>query len=166
MRKGQQSLQFSFIMKPRDLTCALMKRDFQLEWDIPDNHLCPGITGRINYLNELHELLMADQENNVTNKIMKGVDIGTGASCVYPLLGYSLYKWHFIATDIDTESVDHANHLVSQNHLTDFIQCVQRNENDFLLKDLVDSKTDFVMCNPPFFDNPEEVCIIAYSSLG
>ena len=36
------------------------------------------------------------------NKIV-GIDIGTGSSCVYPLLGASIHKnWHFYATEMDT----------------------------------------------------------------
>ena len=28
------------------------------------------------------------------------LDIGTGASCIYPLLGHQVYDWDFVATDI------------------------------------------------------------------
>ena len=33
------------------------------------------------------------------------VDIGTGASCIYPLLGRAQLGWRFLATDIDPASV-------------------------------------------------------------
>lgn len=32
---------------------------------------------------------------------IRGLDIGTGASAIYPLLGAKVYGWAFIATDID-----------------------------------------------------------------
>lgn len=136
----------------------LMKNDFNLDWDIPENHLSPGLTGRINYLNEIHELLAACPTNNV-----KGIDIGTGASCIYPLLGNALYKWNFIATDIDPESIHNANHLIEMNHLSNAIQCIQRNKDDFLLKDLVNSSISFTMCNPPFFEHVDEVLSVCNS---
>ena len=41
----------------RTLTKVLLKRDFGLEWDMPDSHLVPGLTGRINYINWIQEVL-------------------------------------------------------------------------------------------------------------
>jgi 23S rRNA A1618 N6-methylase RlmF len=32
---------------------------------------------------------------------VRGIDVGTGASAIYPLLGTSVYGWAFLATDID-----------------------------------------------------------------
>ena len=48
--------------------------------------------------------------------------IGTGASCVYPLLGARLNGWQFIATDADTTNVDYALANVERNQLTDKIK--------------------------------------------
>jgi len=32
---------------------------------------------------------------------VRGLDIGTGASAIYPLLGARVYGWSFLGTDID-----------------------------------------------------------------
>ena len=29
------------------------------------------------------------------------LDVGTGATLIYPLIGWKFYKWKFIATEID-----------------------------------------------------------------
>lgn len=42
---------------------------------------------------------------------------GTGASCIYPLLGTSLNGWRFLATEIDDEAVKFAQENVSTNDL-------------------------------------------------
>lgn len=139
-----------------------MKKDFQLEWDMPDNHLCPGITGRINYLNEIYDILQADNDRKAGGRI-KGIDVGTGASCIYPLLGNALYDWSFIATDIDSESIANAQNLVKLNRLEDSIHCIQRDKRDFLIKDLIDPSIHFTMCNPPFFNTMDEVGFIAHN---
>ncbi len=45
------------------------------------------------------------------------VSVGTGASCIYPLLGTRLNGWSFLATDIDKESVAVAKENVARNGL-------------------------------------------------
>jgi len=47
--------------------------------------------------------------------------VGTGASCVYPLLGARLNGWQFTATDADATNVDFASANVAKNQLTDKI---------------------------------------------
>lgn len=43
------------------------------------------------------------------------LDIGTGASLIYPLLGCSLDPdWHFVATDVDAKSVANAHKILRQ----------------------------------------------------
>lgn len=48
--------------------------------------------------------------------------IGTGASCIYPLLGARLNGWQFLATDIDGESVEIARENASRNGLENKIK--------------------------------------------
>jgi len=48
--------------------------------------------------------------------------IGTGASCIYPLLGAKLNSWQFIATDADATNVDYATANVLRNNLADNIK--------------------------------------------
>ena len=36
---------------------------------------------------------------------MKGFDVGTGASFIYPLLGAGSYGWSFLGSDVDLSSV-------------------------------------------------------------
>lgn len=51
-------------------------------------------------------------------KPCKGIDIGTGASCIYPLLGVSVMgNWSFIATDTDAVSAEWAKRNVRSNGL-------------------------------------------------
>ena len=144
----------------RVLTKVLLKKDFGLEWDIPDSHLTPGLTGRINYLNWIHEVLqLVPDASETPSNNQSGIDVGTGASCIYPLLGHALYGWTFDATDIDNESVISSEHLVTLNKLDHAIQIHQRTPSQPLLTDLVATPVSFSMCNPPFFSSMEEVCI-------
>lgn len=43
--------------------------------------------------------------------------LGSGASCIYPLLGAKLNNWHFLATEVDDLSVSYAVDNVKSNGL-------------------------------------------------
>ena len=72
-----------------------MKHCFNLEWDCPIDNLCPRIPARLNYLVWI---------NLQVKNIKIALDVGTGATLIYPLLGWKLFDWKFIATEIDKES--------------------------------------------------------------
>ncbi len=50
------------------------------------------------------------------------VSLGTGASCIYPLLGTRLNRWSFLATDIDKDSLAVAKENVARNGLMDKVK--------------------------------------------
>ena len=47
--------------------------------------------------------------------------LGSGASCIYPLLGAKLNNWHFLATEVDGSSVSYAKENVKHNGLESYI---------------------------------------------
>lgn len=70
--------------------------------------------------------------------------------------GTTLRQWNFIGTECDQTSVDNVHRIVGENGLANQIQIVKVNQNEFLTpilsKDVDRKPFDFVMCNPPFFD--------------
>jgi 23S rRNA A1618 N6-methylase RlmF len=75
--------------------------------------LCPPLANRLNYLHWVEDLLALGTN---PRQSVRGIDIGTGASCIYPLLGTSLHKnWSFLATEIDQASAASANANVERN---------------------------------------------------
>ncbi|MGB0431835.1 MAG: RlmF-related methyltransferase, partial [Bacteroidia bacterium] len=56
---------------------------------------------------------MADLISSEEN--IKILDIGTGATCIYPLLGVAEYNWKFVATDIELDSLDTAQDIIDDN---------------------------------------------------
>ncbi|KAF1789778.1 S-adenosyl-L-methionine-dependent methyltransferase [Phytophthora cactorum] len=83
-----------------------------------------------------------------------------GANCIYALLGATTNKWNFIATEINSDSYECAKENVARNQLETLISIKRTHSNKLLLEPLQDEpperKFDFVMCNPPFFDNINE----------
>ena len=66
---------------------------------IPDGQLCPTIPNRANYIHWLNDLLTFHPSPwQTTTDGTWGMDIGTGANCVYPLLGAAIHGWHFVGT--------------------------------------------------------------------
>lgn len=55
------------------------------------------VPNRHNYILWLKDLLDTSSYNEPGQKLT-GLDIGTGASCIYPLLGCAQRPWSFLAT--------------------------------------------------------------------
>eukprot|EP00164_Ancoracysta_twista_P007533 GFYU01010709.1.p1 GENE.GFYU01010709.1~~GFYU01010709.1.p1 ORF type:complete len:340 (+),score=77.94 GFYU01010709.1:895-1914(+) len=89
---------------------------------------------------------------------IRGIDIGTGASCVYPLLGVRINGWRFLATDIDPVSMQWAEYNASSNHYQEYIECRLSKKGDPPLSQIIreNESYDFCMCNPPFFETESQ----------
>lgn len=149
---GTVTIDFSNPEAVRELNKALIcSLDKISNWNFPKENLCPPIPGRLDYIHYLADLLSFKGE-------LKILDIGTGATCIYPLLGVSVYDWSFVATDIDLDSLDIAQDIVDDNNLTEKIELRQQFKEENILKGIIVDGDSFtaVMCNPPFYKSAEE----------
>ncbi|KAL5477747.1 hypothetical protein EMCRGX_G024585 [Ephydatia muelleri] len=150
------TLDFSDRDALRELTCALLECDFGLRVELPVGKLVPTLTLRLNYIHWVEDLISCVSGKIPTGDSVLGVDIGTGASCIYPLLGSKLNGWRFLATEIDKDSVTYALSNVQRNSMDTKIKVVQVSGDTLLLGALEDQQYHFCMCNPPFFGDGEE----------
>ncbi|XP_061538069.1 RNA N6-adenosine-methyltransferase mettl16 [Phycodurus eques] len=137
----------------RALTCTLLKEDFGLSIEIPLERLIPTVPLRLNYIHWVEDLIDGQKQPR------RGIDIGTGASCIYPLLGASMNGWYFLATEVDDICFDYATRNVEQNNFSDLVKVVKVPQKTLLmdaLKEETEIVYDFCMCNPPFFANQLE----------
>ena len=149
---GTTTIDFSNPKAVKELNKALLFSFDQLSiWNFPDENLCPPIPGRLDYIHHLADLL-SEEEN------IKILDIGTGATCIYPLLGVAEYHWNFVATDIDLDSLDTAQDNIDDNHLENQIELRQQFNEQHILKGVIEEDDFFTatMCNPPFYKSAEE----------
>lgn len=102
----------------RALTCTLLKKDFDLEVEIPINKLIPTVPLRLNYILWIEDLLSISEREGGE---VKGIDIGCGSSCVYSLMAAKKYGWKMTATEIDHSSLEYARKNVQINNLNDSI---------------------------------------------
>ncbi len=154
-REGMDTLQFAHPKAVYLLNKALLLHFYNLDfWDIPNQNLVPPIPGRADYIHYLADLLKVDDSQKPTV-----LDIGTGASLVYPLIGSSVYNWNFVATDIEPKSIEVAQEIIDKNpHLTSKITLRVQSDNKKILLGIINKEDyfDAVMCNPPFFKSKKE----------
>ncbi|KAJ2263042.1 hypothetical protein GGI01_001085, partial [Coemansia sp. RSA 376] len=148
----------------RVLNQALLSVYFDLRIHLPSNSLCPTIANRLNYIKWLSASIIPE----LTPGPLTGLDIGTGASCIYPLLGARyLPQCKFVGTDINEESVAIASQNVDQNELHDRIKVFLNTDRHTTLPldalefplpnaDIEGSNFAFCMCNPPFYESIDE----------
>ncbi|KAI1474337.1 hypothetical protein F4774DRAFT_414967 [Daldinia eschscholtzii] len=156
------------------LTKTLLKRDFDLTVDLPMDRLCPPIPNRHNYILWLKDLLDSSSppyinaRELIPTRRVTGLDVGTGASLVYPLLGCAQRpSWTFIATEVDTKSLSYARKNVELNNMQSRIRVVGRTITDclFPLDELGLESIDFTMVNPPFYASEAELTDLAKQKL-
>ncbi|RVX75956.1 hypothetical protein B0A52_00313 [Exophiala mesophila] len=199
--KSNGQLDFSDPESVRQLTKSLLHRDFSLKIDLPDDRLCPPVPNRFNYILFIHHLLASTtptakprrtSKSSISNPNLQPrprpprpillLDIGTGASAIYPLLGTRQYpNWYFLATELDDKSRSYAHDNITQNSLSGRIQLIDTDSTgSILIPDLTPdyfrckpsgssssstskSKLDILLTNPPFYTSPSDLALSATS---
>ncbi|MDP2562307.1 23S rRNA (adenine(1618)-N(6))-methyltransferase RlmF [Psychrobium sp. 1_MG-2023] len=154
-RFGNASIDFANANAVKALNAAILKLQYKLEhWDIPQGFLCPPIPGRVDYIHYLADLLRQTNNDKVpAGKKITGLDIGTGASCIYPVLGQREYGWHFVASDIDPISIKSSQLIIESNQGLDSTVSTRLQPNaNAIFEGIINASEyfDFTLCNPPF----------------
>ncbi|CAA0807760.1 methyltransferases [Striga hermonthica] len=191
---GRPKIDWTDFNATRELTRVLLLHDHGINWWIPDGQLCPTVPNRSNYIHWIEDLLASDiiGVSKSDDDVIKGFDIGTGANCIYPLLGASVLGWKFVGSDITDVAVEWANRNVESNpNISDLIEIRRVGTEDItsqveelqtggsaglrrsyngppvLLGVVKDGEIfDFCMCNPPFFETMEEAGLNPKTSCG
>ncbi|WP_259071458.1 23S rRNA (adenine(1618)-N(6))-methyltransferase RlmF [Mucilaginibacter sp. X4EP1] len=156
-----ESINFSDPEAVKILNKSLLKQYYNIsDWDIPEGYLCPPIPGRADYIHYVADLLgEADNGNIPTGKNIKILDIGTGANCIYPIIGSTAYQWDFVGTDIDPIAIRSAMDIIAANkHLKSHIILRQQTNKHNIFKGIVLNGEGFdaTICNPPFHSSALE----------
>lgn len=145
------------------LNKAILHYDYKLEYfDLPeDEGLVPTVPSRREYIHWIHDLFEEFEPKDNPNKALKGLDIGVGASVIYPIIGVKEYNWHFTGSDVCEESLKIAQEIVDKNKLSDQITLKFQPKTKNIFEGILDKQEpslqfDFSMCNPPFFSSVVE----------
>ncbi|KAI9830598.1 MAG: hypothetical protein M1826_004624 [Phylliscum demangeonii] len=178
--KANGQLDFSNPKAIQQLTISLLKRDFKLEINLPDDRLCPPVPNRFNYILWLQDLLDTtsdryteryDPAREVTGLDMYGVSsmahlgrrhrgkLYLSVTRMRAAAEVEVSRYSLRGEDIDEKNVQCAQENVSLNKLNARIKVVQTTAQDALIpiERYGLSRIDFCMCNPPFYDSVEEM---------
>ncbi|KAK5944133.1 hypothetical protein PMZ80_003414 [Knufia obscura] len=181
--KANRQLDFSDPESVRQLTKALLHRDFDLTISLPEDRLCPpvrsrayrnkleaDINARFNYVLFVQRLLDSTQDNYNDaydpNRKVIGIDIGTGASAIYPLLACRQRPpWLFLATEIDARSKEFAERNVKDNGLASRIKVIGPGSESNAIIPVAElerfERIDILLTNPPFYTSETELQALA-----
>jgi len=152
---SNETIDFANPEAVKALNVALLKSFYNIDyWKFPDAHLCPPIPGRVEYIHHLNDLLKPYKlKDNI-----RVLDVGIGATCIYPLLGHSEYNWSFVGTDIDPKSLANAQMIIDKNGLSKVVELRLQTEKSLIFKGIIEPTDRFAlsMCNPPFYRSEQE----------
>jgi len=160
---GDESIDFFKPEAVKALNTALLFHFYKIGyWDFPKGFLCPPIPGRADYIHHLADLLAGENRSSSpegNEKKVRCLDVGTGASCIYPIIGSREYGWQFVGTEVDIAALSSAKKIVEENpYLKEKIELRIQAEEKYIFKGIIqpEEKFDLTMCNPPFHASEAE----------
>jgi len=158
---GAQSLDFGDEKAVLCLNKALLAHYYKVRnWSIPAGYLCPPIPGRADYIHHAADLLAKASKGKVPRgDKVRVLDIGTGANCIYPIIGSQSYGWQFMVTDIDPIAIKSVEKIIKLNVcLQGLVRPVLQKNNQAIFKGVIKEtdQFDLTLCNPPFHASEAE----------
>ncbi len=152
---GDESIDFADPEAVMALNKALLLHFYDITyWEIPKGYLCPPVPGRADYIHLISDLLAEKNRGQIpTGKGVSGLDIGTGANLIYPIIGVKEYGWHFTGSEMDGVALVHAQKIADQNTLLkNQVELRRQVIPQQIFRTIIQpgEAFDFVMCNPPF----------------
>ncbi|CUB06217.1 23S rRNA (adenine(1618)-N(6))-methyltransferase RlmF [Marinomonas fungiae] len=152
---GSQTINFADPNAVKALNRALLNHFYGvLFWDIPEGYLCPPIPGRADYIHYLADLLADSNDGQIPRgRGVRALDVGTGANCVYPIIGSQEYGWQFVGSDVNPIAVQAAQAVVDANaSLKKRIKLRLQRDEQSIFDGIWQNEDlfDVTLCNPPF----------------
>jgi 23S rRNA (adenine1618-N6)-methyltransferase len=157
--KGDATIDFNDPRAVLFLNKALLAHYYRIKsWDLPEGYLCPPIPGRADYIHHLADFFAKNySKKNPPGTKLKVLDIGTGANCIYPIIGTQAYDWDFVATDIDPVAIESARSIVQANPcLKNRVHLILQQDKLDFFESVVTDRFDITLCNPPFYASMAE----------
>ena len=152
---GGLSVDFADPGAVRALNKALLADAYGVRnWDIPAGYLCPPVPGRADYMHHLADLLAEGHAGRIPRgPEVRVLDVGVGASAIYPLIGHRDYGWSFVGSDVDETALASAARILAANPgLAQAITLRRQRNADAVFAGVLRAgeRFDLTLCNPPF----------------
>lgn len=149
---GGTSLDFANPEAVKALNRALLLEAYGVrDWDIPPGCLCPPVPGRADYVHHLADLLGPGPHHLL--------DVGTGASLIYPILGQGEYGWTFVGSELDPMALAAGQRLLAANpQLAKAVALRRQTDPRASFRGVIEPGERFAatLCNPPFHASARE----------
>lgn len=133
-----------------ELNKALFKDKYNINyWNMPTNgFLIPCLNSRESYLDWMYVLVECSIFDNYYNIKDVAIDIGTGCSLVYPLIGYSKFNFKFVGLEINSKSIENCNEIIKYNNLESKIYIIKNKKNTIFreLNKLIEKSKNLKTC--------------------
>lgn len=147
----------------RELNVALLVDEHGVSGEsfaLPLDALTPAVPGRLELLKTVGALLAEECGSDgaaPTGPGVKVLDVGVGASAVYPLIGAAQFGWSFVGVDVDEEAMRFAERNLRAADCHAELR-LQRDRRRVLGGGVLGRHERFAatVCNPPFYANAEE----------
>ncbi|KAK3239582.1 hypothetical protein CYMTET_50497 [Cymbomonas tetramitiformis] len=145
------------------VTKVLLEKDFKMKgWELPEGYLVPPVPGRLNHVLWAQDLLEGEsgRKENVS-----AIDIGVGASAIYPVLGVAAANWtRVVGVDCNPAALEVARNNIRLLDIEGKVELLQvaplcQGASRGPLGTALDSRGecfDLLVCNPPFYGSTEE----------
>lgn len=157
-KHGNESIDFHNPAAVTALNQALLRSHFGIYyWEVPEGYLIPPVPGRADYIHYTADLISG--ENRDPKRPVRCLDIGTGASLIYPIIGVRAYNWQFVATESNEASVLSAQNILDNNKtIREHIELRKQQDRKDIFKGIIKEREyfDLTICNPPFHASAEE----------
>jgi len=158
---GDESIDFSNPAAVRTLNTSLLMTYYDIQqWDLPDGYLCPPIPGRADYIHHVADILAQKNFGKVpSGSDVHCLDVGVGASCIYPIIGVKEYGWQFVGSDIQAKSLASAQDIVNENDLLKGkVSLRLQPDAKRVFQNVIEDGEyyDLTLCNPPFHASAED----------
>lgn len=152
---GEPSINYADPLAVKALNQALLSHTYGLaHWGIPAGFLCPPVPGRSDYIHHLADLI--SERHGASVRVL---DVGTGASVIYPLIGVCEYGWSFVGSELDPASVRWARQVVALHpQVAGRIELRLQKSAWQCFSGVIQpgEPFDLTMCNPPFHASAAE----------
>jgi 23S rRNA (adenine1618-N6)-methyltransferase len=159
-KDGALSLDFGQSKAVFYLNKALLATQYALpNWSLPEGALCPPVPSRADYLHHLADLLSHGASAPPRGSKTCILDIGTGANCIYPILGTAAYRWSFIGVEHHQTALRWAHAILMEHkRLRKLVQLRWQPNPQQVFKGIIRPQDQFAasICNPPFFGSAQE----------
>lgn len=157
---GGQTLDFADPRAVRLLNRALLEVGYGVKgWDLPEGYLCPPVPGRADLLHHLADLLAEGAGDVPRGPSVRVLDLGTGASGIYALVGHRAFGWSFVGSDIDGPALASLARILAINPGLEAAIELRRQADPARLFEGVlrpGERFDLTLCNPPFHASKAE----------